>query len=92
MSERTTGSTTATSAARGDEREVLVGVDADLGGRVFNAAFQPARTDHDRLSRDTTEVDEYVAHPLCGFGTDVVGAKDMFACSAPTSYAFGSSR
>jgi alpha-beta hydrolase superfamily lysophospholipase len=35
----------------------------------FNAAFEPARTAYDWLSRDPAEVDKYVADPLCGFET-----------------------
>lgn len=37
-----------------------------LGFDDFNKSFEPARTDRDWLSRDASEVDKYVADPLCG--------------------------
>ena len=49
----------------------------DLSG--FNAAFAPARTDYDWLSRDPDQVDLYVADPWCGFGLDAAGTAGMLA-------------
>ncbi len=37
----------------------------------WNNKFKPVRTEFDWLSRDNTEVDKYVADPLCGFPTSV---------------------
>ena len=33
----------------------------------YNDAFKPVRTEYDWLSRDTAEVDKYLADPMCGF-------------------------
>ena len=50
------------------------------GGRLvsFNAAFEPARTPFDWLSRDPTEVDAYVADPLCGFELTEASVQSVF--------------
>jgi alpha-beta hydrolase superfamily lysophospholipase len=61
-----------------DLLEPALDLDQPLDLTMFNAPFQPARTDYDWLSRDQAQVDAYVADPLCGFGIDTEAAKDMF--------------
>jgi alpha-beta hydrolase superfamily lysophospholipase len=51
--------------------------DADL--TAFNRAFEPARTQHDWLSRDPAAVDAYEADPLCGFGINKTAMQTMAA-------------
>lgn len=46
----------------------------------YNLAFRPNRTNADWLSRDTAEVDKYVADPLCGFDLTVQGWMDVYEC------------
>ncbi len=43
----------------------------------FNAAFEPAQTPFDWLSRDPAEVAKYVADPLCGFVLTTGGFCDL---------------
>jgi len=51
--------------------------------RALNAAFEPARTPFDWLSRDERAVDAYLADPLCGFSLDAQGMADL-AAALPT--------
>ena len=51
--------------------------EADL--TAFNRAFEPARTQHDWLSRDPAAVDAYEADPLCGFGINKAAMQTMAA-------------
>jgi alpha-beta hydrolase superfamily lysophospholipase len=44
-----------------------------------NKDFEPARTGVDWLSRDTAEVDKYVADPLCGFVCSFGFYRDMLS-------------
>ncbi len=54
--------------------------EADLSS--INAPFEPARTPFDWLSRDSKEVDKYVADPLCGFGVNKSGMGSMAGAMA----------
>jgi alpha-beta hydrolase superfamily lysophospholipase len=67
-----------TGTAAIDLLEPGLDLDAPIDLSAFNAAFQPARTDYDWLSRDDEQVDAYVADPRCGFGLDVPSGKSMF--------------
>jgi alpha-beta hydrolase superfamily lysophospholipase len=68
-----------TGTAAVDLLEPALDLSVDLELSAFNAAFHPARTEFDWLSRDETIVDAYIADPLCGFGIDTASLKDMFA-------------
>jgi alpha-beta hydrolase superfamily lysophospholipase len=67
-----------TGTAAIDLLEPALDLDKPLDLAVFNAAFQPARTDYDWLSRDEAIVDAYIADPGCGFGIDTESARAMF--------------
>jgi alpha-beta hydrolase superfamily lysophospholipase len=54
--------------------------EADL--TAFNRAFEPARTQHDWLSRDPAMVDAYEADPLCGFGINKQAMETMAASAS----------
>ncbi|PKL08225.1 MAG: alpha/beta hydrolase [Spirochaetae bacterium HGW-Spirochaetae-7] len=45
----------------------------------FNKAFKPERTTFDWLSRDTAEVDKYIADPFCGFVCTYGFFRDLLA-------------
>jgi alpha-beta hydrolase superfamily lysophospholipase len=72
-----------TGTAAIDLLEPALDLDQPLDLAAFNAAFEPARTDYDWLSRDDAQVDAYVADPRCGFGLDVPAVKAMFAAARP---------
>lgn len=57
-------------AALGQTRDIL---------GTINASFAPARTPFDWLSRDTAQVDAYIADPLCGFGLTPASFISLFS-------------
>jgi alpha-beta hydrolase superfamily lysophospholipase len=67
-----------TGTAAIDVLEPMLDLSQPLDLAMFNAPFQPARTDYDWLSRDEAIVDAYVADPICGFGIDPQSTKLMF--------------
>ncbi|GAB93584.1 alpha/beta fold hydrolase [Gordonia rhizosphera] len=68
-----------TGTAALDLLEPALDLDAPLDLAMFNAAFEPSRTEYDWLSRDDATVDDYVADSLCGFGLDTEATAAMFA-------------
>lgn len=95
--------------ALGKAGQVIAALESRLRGRrhpsrlmtnltfgPYNAKFKPARTEFDWLSRDETQVDRYVADPLCGqtftsgFYVDLLGGlaelqRDAVVVGTPTS-------
>jgi alpha-beta hydrolase superfamily lysophospholipase len=67
-----------TGTAAIDLLEGALDLDQPIDLAMFNAPFQPARTDYDWLSRDEAIVDAYVADEWCGFGIDTASARAMF--------------
>jgi len=61
-----------------DLLEPYVDLDQPIDPAMINAAFAPARTDYDWISRDEDQVDRYIVDPRCGFRLDSAGNKAMF--------------
>lgn len=70
-------------ASAASSSELAKGGSTDDDSKVelssFNAAFEPARTPFDWLSRDQAEVDKYIDNPLCGFDLQGESAVSMFS-------------
>src|SRR6516165_81157 len=64
-----------------DQLEPALDLDKPIDIAVFNAAFEPARTEFDWLSRDEAIVDTYIAEARYGFGIDTDATKDMVAAA-----------
>lgn len=67
-----------------DEIAALLDPSAEIDLSMFNAAFQPARTDFDWLSRDPAQVDAYIADPWCGFGLEPGSVASLKAAAPRT--------
>ncbi len=74
-----------------DLLEPALDLDQPLDLAMFNAAFQPARTDNDWLSRDEAVVDAYIADPLCGV-RDRSGVGQGHVCRLATARRSGAGR
>jgi alpha-beta hydrolase superfamily lysophospholipase len=57
--------------------KLFVDLERQVDLTSINAAFEPARTPFDWLSRDPAQVDLYVADPLCGFGASQDATRSM---------------
>ncbi len=64
---------------------LTIDADQEIDLTSINAAFEPARTQFDWLSRDPAAVDAYVADPLCGFGADKRSTRSMASAMARTT-------
>lgn len=70
-----------TGTAAIDLLEPALNLDEPIDLAMFNAPFQPARTDFDWLTRDESIVDAYINDPWCGFGLDIESGKEMFVAA-----------
>src|SRR5260370_9004119 len=62
-----------------DQLEPALDLDQPIDLAAFNAAFSPARTEFDWLSRDEAIVDAYSAAPRCRVGLDTDAPQRQFA-------------